>query len=131
MVDKENIDYLKWFIDKYDVYANLDKLFIKKLFDIKKKKTYFISLVHDSYEIQIPAPIDGVFIVEGIEKVFISLKSYFILPFSSIKMTVLNIKNVISILNFQAGMTKQCMSNDKAILHDLVRNNLIKKIIPF
>ena len=35
IVDKENIDYLKWFIDKYGVYANLDKLFIKKLFDIK------------------------------------------------------------------------------------------------
>ena len=99
MVDEENIDYLKWFIDKYGVYANLDKLFIKKLFDIKlfleqikpelnpldivipevkydhlmiQKKTYFISLVHDSFEIQIPAPIDGVFIVEGIEKIIIS-----------------------------------------------------------
>ncbi|KAG4090461.1 beta and beta-prime subunits of DNA dependent RNA-polymerase [Neocallimastix lanati (nom. inval.)] len=90
---------MKWFIDKYGVYANLDKLFIKKLFDIKlfleqikpelnpldiiipevkydhlmiQKKTYFISLVHDSFEIQIPAPIDGVFIVEGIEKIIIS-----------------------------------------------------------
>jgi len=38
----------------------------------KKKKTYFISLVHDSYEIRIPAPIDSVFIVERIEKVIIS-----------------------------------------------------------
>ncbi|KAL6632335.1 hypothetical protein U3516DRAFT_735554 [Neocallimastix sp. 'constans'] len=26
---------MKWFIDKYGVCANLDKLFIKKLFDIK------------------------------------------------------------------------------------------------
>jgi len=99
MVDKEYIDYLKWFIDKYGVYANLDKLFIKKLFDTKlfleqikpelnpldivisevkydhliiQKKTYFISLVHESYEIQISAPIDGVFIVDEIEKVIIS-----------------------------------------------------------
>jgi len=37
-----------------------------------QKKTYFISLVRDSYEIQIPTPIDGVFIVDGIEKVIIS-----------------------------------------------------------
>jgi len=99
MVDKENIDDLRWFIDKYGIYANLDKLFIKKLFDIKlfleqikpelnpldiaipevkydhlmiKTKTYFISLEHDSYEIKIPEPIDCVFIVDGIEKVIIS-----------------------------------------------------------
>jgi len=98
-------------IDKYGVYANLDKLFIKKLFDIKlfleqiktgieslrhcyswskirsfdnsekkKKKTYFISLVHDFYEIRIPAPIDSVFIVERIEKVIIS-QEWFCTPF--------------------------------------------------
>jgi len=74
---------MKWFIDKYGVCANLDNLFIKKLFDIKlfleqikpklnpldivipdvkydhlmiQKKNYFISLVHDSFEIQIPTP---------------------------------------------------------------------------
>ncbi|KAG4086618.1 hypothetical protein H8356DRAFT_891980, partial [Neocallimastix lanati (nom. inval.)] len=102
-----NIDYMKLFIDKYGIYANLDKLFIKKLFDIKlfleyikpelnpldivipevqydhliiQKKTYFISLVHDTYEIQIPTPVDGVFIVEGIEKVIIS-QELFCTPF--------------------------------------------------
>ena len=47
---------------------------------IIQKKTYFISLVHDTYEIQIPTPVDGVFIVEGIEKVIIS-QELFCTPF--------------------------------------------------
>jgi len=90
---------LKYFIDKYNVFANIDKLFIKKIYDIKEfleknipelnpltisipnidynhlivqKDYYYISLVHGSHEIKIPSPIDGVFIVDGIEKVIIS-----------------------------------------------------------
>ena len=81
-------NYLAKFINQYNVYANIDKLFIKKLYDIKvylekklpklnpltisipeveydylmvEKKTYYISFIHDDYEIKIPAPIDGVF----------------------------------------------------------------------
>ncbi|KAL6592807.1 beta and beta-prime subunits of DNA dependent RNA-polymerase [Neocallimastix sp. 'constans'] len=92
-------NYLAKFINQYNVYANIDKLFIKKLYDIKvflekklpklnpltisipeveydhlmvEKKTYYISLIHDDYEIKISAPIDGVFVVDGIEKVIIS-----------------------------------------------------------
>jgi len=92
-------DYLTKFIDKYNVFANIDKLFIKKIYDIKEflektipelnpltisipeidynhlmvqKEYYYISLIHGSHEIKIPSPIDGVFIVDGIEKVIIS-----------------------------------------------------------
>lgn len=92
-------DYLIKFIDKYNVFANIDKLFIKKIYDIKEflektipelnhltvsipdvnynhlmvmKDYYYISLVQEPYEIKIPAPIDGVFIVDGVEKVIIS-----------------------------------------------------------
>jgi len=92
-------DYLTKFIDKYNVFANIDKLFIKKTYDIKeflelnipelspltvfipeinynhlmiRKDYYYISLIHGSHEIKIPSPIDGVFIVDGIEKVIIS-----------------------------------------------------------
>ncbi|KAG4081922.1 beta and beta-prime subunits of DNA dependent RNA-polymerase [Neocallimastix lanati (nom. inval.)] len=88
-------NYLAKFINQYNVYANIDKLFIKKLYDIKvflekklpklnpltisipeveydhlmvEKKTYYISLIHDDYEIKIPAPIDGIFVVDGIEE---------------------------------------------------------------
>ncbi|KAG4081642.1 beta and beta-prime subunits of DNA dependent RNA-polymerase [Neocallimastix lanati (nom. inval.)] len=87
-------NYLAKFINQYNVYANIDKLFIKKLYDIKvflekklpklnpltisipeveydhlmvEKKTYYISLIHDDYEIKIPAPIDGVFVEDRIE----------------------------------------------------------------
>ncbi|KAG4082328.1 beta and beta-prime subunits of DNA dependent RNA-polymerase [Neocallimastix lanati (nom. inval.)] len=100
-------NYLAKFINQYNVYANIDKLFIKKLYDIKvflekklpnlnpltisipeveydhlmvEKKTYYISLIHDDYEIKIPAPIDGVFVVDGIEKVIIS-QEIFCTPF--------------------------------------------------
>jgi len=92
-------DYLTKFIDKYNVFANIDKLFVKKIYDIKEflekeipelspltvsipnvdynhlmvqKDYYHISLKHGSHEIKIPSPIDGVFIVDGIEKVIIS-----------------------------------------------------------
>jgi len=37
-----------------------------------QKNYYYISLIHGSHEIKIPSPIDGVFIVDGIEKVIIS-----------------------------------------------------------
>jgi len=80
-------DYLTKFIDKYNVFANIDKLFIKKIYDIKEflektvpelypltisipdidynhlmvqKDYYYISLIHGSHEIKIPSPIDGV-----------------------------------------------------------------------
>ncbi|KAL6613218.1 hypothetical protein U3516DRAFT_750818 [Neocallimastix sp. 'constans'] len=45
-----------------------------------EKKTYYISLIHDDYEIKIPGPIDGVFVVDGIEKVIIS-QEIFCTPF--------------------------------------------------
>jgi len=45
-----------------------------------EKKTYYISLIHDDYEIKIPAPIDEVFVVDGIEKVIIS-QEIFCTPF--------------------------------------------------
>ena len=100
-------NYLAKFINQYNVYANIDKLFIKKLYDIKvylekklpklnpltisipeveydhlmvEKKTYYISLIHDDYEIKIPAPIDGIFVVDGIERVIIS-QEIFCTPF--------------------------------------------------
>ena len=37
-----------------------------------QKGYYCISLIHGSHEIRIPSPIDGVFIVDGIEKVILS-----------------------------------------------------------
>jgi len=95
----EYSNYLEEFISKFNVYANIDKLFVKKVYDIKRflektiqgldpltlsvnkieydhlmveKGYYYISLIHDDFEIKIPAPVDGVFIVDGIEKVIIS-----------------------------------------------------------
>ena len=102
-----NNSYLSKFINQYNVYANIDKLFLKKVYDIKlflerklpelnpltisipkvvydhlmiEKKTYYISLTHDKCEIKIPAPIDGVFVVDGIDKVIIS-QEIFCTPF--------------------------------------------------
>ncbi|KAG4100242.1 hypothetical protein H8356DRAFT_1423066 [Neocallimastix lanati (nom. inval.)] len=43
---------------------------------IPEKKNYFTFLVHDSYEIRIPTPIDGVFIVDEIEKNVIGKKNF-------------------------------------------------------
>ena len=34
--DMSTTDYLTKFIDKYNVFANIDKLFIKKIYDIKE-----------------------------------------------------------------------------------------------
>jgi len=34
--DRSTTDYLTKFIDKYNVFANIDKLFIKKIYDIKE-----------------------------------------------------------------------------------------------
>ncbi|KAG4083333.1 beta and beta-prime subunits of DNA dependent RNA-polymerase [Neocallimastix lanati (nom. inval.)] len=45
-----------------------------------EKKTYYISLTHDDYEIKIPSPIEEVFVVDGIEKVIIS-QEIFCTPF--------------------------------------------------
>jgi len=121
-------DYLKSFIDRYNVYANLDKLFIKKLYDIKvflenerpelkplnivipevkydhlmvERKSYFISLVHDSHQIKIPAPIDGVFIVDGIEKVIVS-QEIFCTPFFIYKDNCIEYKECDHEGNFQS-----------------------------
>ncbi|ORY16684.1 hypothetical protein LY90DRAFT_517733 [Neocallimastix californiae] len=116
---------------------DLHKLFIKKLYDIKvflekklpklnpltisipeveydhlmvEKKTYYISLIHDDYEIKIPAPIDGVFVVDGIEKVIIS-QEIFCTPFFVYKEDRIEYKECNEKGKFQAGMTKQRLIN--------------------
>jgi len=121
-------NYLTKFIDKYGVYANIDKLFIKKIHDIKvflennipelkpltisipnvdynllmvQKDYYYFSLIHDPYEIKIPSPIDGVFIIDGVEKVIIS-QEIFCTPCFLYKDNSIEYKECNSIGKFQS-----------------------------
>jgi len=113
-------------------------LFIKKVYDIKlflekcipelnpltlsipeinydhlivRKEYYYISLIHGKYEIKIPSPIDGVFIVDGIEKVIIS-QEIFCTPYFVYKDECIEYKECNSKGNFQS---MEMFTDDKYI----------------